>query len=70
VCTGTLPLCLRPSPFHIKTWFSFKIFREKTIDSSLHRIFGHIYGALNIDKKIKLITQFRRNERDESFKSN
>jgi hypothetical protein len=25
---------------------------------------------LNIDKKIKLITQFRRNGRDESFKPN
>jgi hypothetical protein len=27
-----------------------------------------MYEALNIDKKIKLITQFRRNSRDESFK--
>jgi hypothetical protein len=33
-----------------------------------HRIFVHMHKALNIDKKIKLIIQFRRNGRDESFK--
>ena len=38
-------------------------------DFSLHRIFGRMHEALNINKK-KLITQFRRNSRDESFKSN
>jgi hypothetical protein len=43
--------------------FSSKIFREKTVDFPSHRIFGHMHGALNIDKKIKLITQFRRNGR-------
>jgi hypothetical protein len=34
-----------------------------------HRMFGHIHKALNIDEK-KLITQFGRNPRDESFESN
>jgi hypothetical protein len=29
-----------------------------------------MHGVLNIDKKIKLITQFRQNARDESFKLN
>jgi hypothetical protein len=29
-----------------------------------------MHGALNIDKKTKLITQFRRNGRDKSFKPN
>jgi hypothetical protein len=29
-----------------------------------------MHEALNIDKKIKLIIQFRRNGRDESFKPN
>jgi hypothetical protein len=37
---------------------------------SSHQIFRHMHEALNIDKKIKLITQFRRNGRYESFKSN
>ena len=39
-------------------------------DSPSHRIFGRMHEALNINKKIKLITQFRRNPRDESFKPN
>jgi hypothetical protein len=38
-----------------------KKFLQKFSDSPSHRIFGHMYEALNIDKKIKLITQFRRN---------
>jgi hypothetical protein len=41
----------------------------KFLDSPSHRIFKHMHEALNIDKKIKLITQFRRNGRDKSFKS-
>jgi hypothetical protein len=32
---------------------------KKIQDFSSHRIFGHVYGALNVDKK-KLITQFGR----------
>jgi hypothetical protein len=36
---------------HTKALFSSKIFREKTVDSPSHRIFGHMHGALNIDKK-------------------
>jgi hypothetical protein len=43
-----------------------KIFQN----SPSHRIFGRMHEALHIDKKIKLITQFRRNSRDESFKPN
>jgi hypothetical protein len=43
---------------------------QKFSDSLSHRIFRHMHEALNIDKKIKLITQFRRNGRDESFKPN
>jgi hypothetical protein len=31
--------------------FSSKIFHEKTVDFPSHRIFGHMHGALNIDKK-------------------
>jgi hypothetical protein len=31
--------------------FSSKIFYEITVDFSSHPIFGHMYGALNIDKK-------------------
>jgi hypothetical protein len=50
--------------------FSFKIFFKKTVDFLSHRIFGHMHGVLNIDKKIKLITQFRRNSRDEFLKPN
>ena len=38
--------------------------------SPSHRIFGHMHEALNINKKIKLITQLRRNPRDESFTPN
>jgi hypothetical protein len=44
----------------------YKIFQ----DFPSHRIFRHMHELLNIDKKIKLITQFSRNSRDESFKSN
>jgi hypothetical protein len=32
-------------------------------------MFGHMYGALNVDEK-KLITQFGRKPQDESFKLN
>jgi hypothetical protein len=32
-----------------------------------HRMFGHIYGVLNVDEK-KLIAQFSGKSRDESFK--
>jgi hypothetical protein len=53
-CHGTLRPCLVP-----------KIFQ----DSSSHQIFGHIHGALNIDKK-KLIIQLGRKSRDESFEPN
>jgi hypothetical protein len=48
-----------------KVMFSSKNFQ----DSLSHRIFGQMYGALNVDEK-KLITQFSRKPRDESFKSN
>jgi hypothetical protein len=34
-----------------------------------HRMFGHMYGVLNVDGK-KLITQFGRKLRDESFEPN
>jgi hypothetical protein len=50
--------------------FRSRKFYKRTVDFSLHRIFERMYEALNIDKKIKLITQFRRNRRDESFKPN
>jgi hypothetical protein len=50
--------------------FSFQKILQNFSDSPSHRIFGHMHEALNIDKKIKLITQFRRNGRDESFKPN
>jgi hypothetical protein len=42
----------------------------KFLDSPSHRIFKRMHEALNIDKKIKLIKQFRRNGRDKSFKPN
>jgi hypothetical protein len=42
----------------------------KFSDFPSHRIFERMHEALNIDKKIKLITQFRRNGRDKSFKPN
>jgi hypothetical protein len=42
----------------------------KFSDFPSHRIFEHMHEVLNIDKKIKLITQFRRNGRDKSFKPN
>jgi hypothetical protein len=32
-------------------------------------MFGHMYGALNVDEK-KLITQFGRKSRDKSFEPN
>jgi transcriptional regulator of NAD metabolism len=38
-------------------------------DFSSHQMFGHIYVALNLDEK-KLITQFGRKLRDESFELN
>jgi hypothetical protein len=50
--------------------FSCQKFYRFFEDSLSHRIFGRMHEALNIDKKIKLITQFRRNGRDESFKPN
>jgi hypothetical protein len=34
-----------------KALFSSKIFREKTVHFPSHRIFRHMHGALNIDKK-------------------
>jgi hypothetical protein len=33
-------------------------------------MFGHMHGALNVDEKEKLITQFGRKPRDESFEPN
>jgi hypothetical protein len=54
----------------IKALFSFPEILQNFLDSPSHRIFEHMHEALNIDKKIKLITQFRRNGRDESFKPN
>jgi hypothetical protein len=50
--------------------FRFRKFCKRTVDSPSHRFFGRMHEALNIDKKIKLITQFRQNGRDESFKPN
>jgi hypothetical protein len=38
-------------------------------DSPSHQMFGHMHRALNVDKK-KLITQFDRKPRDESFEPN
>jgi hypothetical protein len=38
-------------------------------DFPSHRMFGHMYRALNVDEK-KLITQFGRKPRDKSFKLN
>jgi hypothetical protein len=35
-----------------------------------HGIFRHMYGALNVDENKKLITQFGRKTRDESFEPN
>jgi hypothetical protein len=49
-------------------WFSLQKILQNFSDFPSHRIFRHIHEALNIDKKIKLITQFKRNPRDESFK--
>jgi hypothetical protein len=34
-----------------------------------HRMFGHMHGVLNVDEK-KLIAQFSKKSRDESFKPN
>jgi hypothetical protein len=34
-----------------RAWFSFKIFRKKTVDFLSHRIFEHMHEALNIYKK-------------------
>jgi hypothetical protein len=45
--------------------FSSKFFQ----DFSSHRMFEHMYGALNVDEK-KLITRFGRKPRDESFEPN
>jgi hypothetical protein len=50
--------------------FSCKKFCKFFQYSPSHRIFRRMHEALNIDKKIKLITQFRWNGRDESFKPN
>jgi hypothetical protein len=41
---------------------------KKIQDSLSHRMFGHIHGALNVDKK--LIIQHGRKLRDESFEPN
>jgi hypothetical protein len=38
-------------------------------DFPSHRMFGHMYGAINIDEKI-IITQLGRKPRDESFEPN
>jgi hypothetical protein len=48
--------------------FGCQKFDKRTVHSLSHRIFECMHEALNIDKKIKLITQFRRNGRDKSFK--
>jgi hypothetical protein len=53
-----------------KTLFSSQKILQNFSDSPSHRIFRHMHEVLNIDKKIKLITQFRQNGRDESFKPN
>jgi hypothetical protein len=58
------------SSFKLRLSLDAKKFCKRTIDSPSHRIFGRMHKALNIDKKIKPITQFRRNGRDESFKPN
>jgi hypothetical protein len=50
--------------------FSSTSFYQNFRDSPSHQIFKRMHEVLNIDKKIKLITQFRRNGRDESFKPN
>jgi hypothetical protein len=50
--------------------FSSRKFCKIFQDFLSHRIFRHMYEALNIDKKIKLITQFSRNSRYKSFKPN
>jgi hypothetical protein len=42
----------------------------KFSNSPSHRIFERMHETLNIDKKIKLITQFRQNGQDKSFKPN
>jgi hypothetical protein len=56
--------------FFSKALFSFQKILQNFSDFPSHRIFRYMHEALNIDKNKKLITQFRRNERDESFKSN
>ncbi len=40
---------------------------KKFFPKTSHRIFGHMHGALNIEK---LIAQLGRKSRDESFESN
>jgi hypothetical protein len=55
-----------------KLWaqFSSRKFCKFFQDSPSHRMFERMHEILNIDKKIKLITQFSRNSRDESFEPN
>jgi hypothetical protein len=55
---------------HNRALFSSQKILQNFSDFPSHRIFRHIHEALTIDKKIKLITQFRQNGRDESFKPN
>jgi len=46
------------------------IIRARLVTKNFYLTFRHIYGALNIIKKIKLILQFRCTRRDESFEPN
>ena len=50
----------------VSSWRPFQNFFSKIS----HRIFGHMYKVLNIDKKKKLIAQFVWKSRDEFFEPN
>jgi hypothetical protein len=45
-------------------------FHQKKLFNPSHRMFGHMHGALNVNKKEKLIAQFAWKPQDESFKPN
>jgi hypothetical protein len=64
---GPMPLCHNSGHWNLGL-FSLQKNLQNFSDYPSHRIFGHMHETLNINKKIKLITQFRRNSRDKSFK--
>ena len=59
--------CINTTTSHTGTCLVGEVSHQKNFHPS-HRIFEHIHGTLNVDKKNKLITQFSWESRDESFK--